>query len=183
MASNYTSNYNLCQWVKSDKVLMEDFNADNAKIDAALAGKASTSALNSLKTVVDGLKASKADKSALESLAAAVAGQGAALAKKGNCAVYTAAYTGDGASGVRNPKTLTFPARPLAVAVGGGAGYMVMVQGAEAASVPLNGMAAPNTLTWSGNSVSWFHNGSSGAAGMLNSSGTAYFAIALVDAG
>ena len=35
---NHTPNYNLSQWAKSDRVLMDDFNADNAKIDAALAG-------------------------------------------------------------------------------------------------------------------------------------------------
>ena len=37
MSTNYTNNYNLCQWEASDKVLRTDFNADNAKIDAALA--------------------------------------------------------------------------------------------------------------------------------------------------
>ncbi len=37
MASNHTPNFNLSQWEKTDKVQMEDFNADNAKIDAALA--------------------------------------------------------------------------------------------------------------------------------------------------
>jgi len=37
MSTNYTKNYNLCQWEPSDKVLREDFNADNAKLDAALA--------------------------------------------------------------------------------------------------------------------------------------------------
>lgn len=34
---NHTQNYNLSQWVKSDQVRMEDFNADNAKIEAQLA--------------------------------------------------------------------------------------------------------------------------------------------------
>jgi len=38
MSTNYTENYNLCQWESGDKVLREDFNADNAKLDAALAG-------------------------------------------------------------------------------------------------------------------------------------------------
>ena len=33
---NYTTNYQLNQWAKSDRVLMEDFNRDNEKIDAAL---------------------------------------------------------------------------------------------------------------------------------------------------
>ena len=33
---NQTSNYQLNQWEKTDRVQMEDFNNDNAKIDAAL---------------------------------------------------------------------------------------------------------------------------------------------------
>lgn len=37
MPSNFTEHYNLSQWEKTDKILMEDFNADNAKLDAALA--------------------------------------------------------------------------------------------------------------------------------------------------
>ena len=40
MPSNQTTNYQLSQWAKSDQVKMEDFNADNAKIDAALASHA-----------------------------------------------------------------------------------------------------------------------------------------------
>ena len=51
MASNYTSNYGLCQWEPSDKVLRSEFNGDNAKLDAAIKavdsrvdGKASNSA-------------------------------------------------------------------------------------------------------------------------------------------
>ena len=36
MPSNHTPNYALNQWERDDRVLMEDFNADNAKIDAAL---------------------------------------------------------------------------------------------------------------------------------------------------
>jgi len=39
MPSKYTSNYQLNQWEPDDRVLRTDFNADNAKIDAALAGK------------------------------------------------------------------------------------------------------------------------------------------------
>ena len=40
MASNHTTNYQLNQWAKSDRVMMDDFNADNAKIDAALKANA-----------------------------------------------------------------------------------------------------------------------------------------------
>ena len=34
-----TTNYQLNQWAKSDRLRMDDFNADNAKIDAALGAK------------------------------------------------------------------------------------------------------------------------------------------------
>lgn len=37
MATNQTTNYDLNQWLSTDQVLRTDFNADNAKIDAALA--------------------------------------------------------------------------------------------------------------------------------------------------
>ena len=37
---NQTANYQLCQWDPTDRILMEDFNSDNSKIDAALAGLA-----------------------------------------------------------------------------------------------------------------------------------------------
>ena len=42
MATNQTTNYQLNQWEPTDQVLRTDFNADNAKIDAALAGLAET---------------------------------------------------------------------------------------------------------------------------------------------
>ena len=34
-----TTNYQLNQWEKTDRILMDDFNADNQKIDAALAAR------------------------------------------------------------------------------------------------------------------------------------------------
>ena len=36
MSTNHTPNYGLSQWERTDAVLMEDFNADNARIDTAL---------------------------------------------------------------------------------------------------------------------------------------------------
>ena len=33
-----TSNYQLNQWELTDRIRMEDFNGDNEKVDAALAG-------------------------------------------------------------------------------------------------------------------------------------------------
>ena len=40
MAANQTTNYQLNQWEATDQILRTDFNADNAKVDAALVGLA-----------------------------------------------------------------------------------------------------------------------------------------------
>ena len=60
MATNYTTNYDLCQWEPTDAVQRVEFNADNAKLDAALKAlsdqvvqKANQSALNTLVTAVN----------------------------------------------------------------------------------------------------------------------------------
>ena len=39
-----TTNYQLNQWEKSDRIMMDDFNADNEKIDAALKSNADKAA-------------------------------------------------------------------------------------------------------------------------------------------
>ncbi|WP_295633614.1 hypothetical protein [uncultured Intestinimonas sp.] len=44
MASNYTTNYGLCQWEAGDQFVRSEFNQDNAKIDAALKSVADTAA-------------------------------------------------------------------------------------------------------------------------------------------
>ena len=51
---NQTSNFGLNQWSSTDRIRMEDFNADNAKIDAALAGAASPSHAVGLLSDYDG---------------------------------------------------------------------------------------------------------------------------------
>ena len=64
-----TTNYQLNQWAKSDRVMMDDFNADNTKIDTALKANADTAAAAS-----------------------------AAVALCGNCAVQHITYTGTGST-------------------------------------------------------------------------------------
>ena len=71
MATNYTTNYQLNQWEPTDQVLRTDFNADNAKLDAAL------------KTLENG----KAGIEELEALSLSVSGNAAQLSKKGNCQI------------------------------------------------------------------------------------------------
>ena len=76
MASNYTEHYDLCQWEATDAVQRVEFNADNAKVDAALKAlsdqvvqKANQSAVNTLITAVN----QKADASTVNALSQAVA--------------------------------------------------------------------------------------------------------------
>ena len=87
MASNYTTNYNLCQWEPTDQVSHTDFNADNAKLDAALKSlstqviqKANQSAVNTLITAVN-QKADASTVSALSQTVAAKADQSALAAE------------------------------------------------------------------------------------------------------
>ena len=54
MASSYTSNYQLCQWEGTDKVLRTDFNGGNQKIDAALKGLADRIGAETIRTVTAG---------------------------------------------------------------------------------------------------------------------------------
>ena len=85
-----TTNYQLNQWAKSDRVMMDDFNADNATLDAALKANADAAAAAS-----------------------------AAVALCGNCKIETSTYTGTGTCGSANPVTLTFPKKPTLVVVFG----------------------------------------------------------------
>ena len=84
-----TTNYQLNQWAKPDRVMMDDFNADNAKIDAAL--KANADAI---------LPPDPA-------------------AACGTCRIVYGSYVGNGQYGSSNPKTLTFDGTPLFVALSG----------------------------------------------------------------
>lgn len=55
MASNYTTNYGLCQWEAGDQFVRSEFNQDNARIDAALKSVADTAA-EQAQTLVQGVQ-------------------------------------------------------------------------------------------------------------------------------
>ena len=167
MASNYTSNYGLCQWEPSDKVLRSEFNGDNAKIDAAISavdsrvdGKASTSALNSLKNTVS-------------SLSTTVSGQGNTLGKKGNCQVAVTSYTGNG----QDTRTHTFPKKPVMFFIIGNA--LMFVGYGSTWAMNHDGSFAINTA-WSGASVTLSVNAiTNQARAIANVNGKTYQIIAL----
>ena len=167
MASNYTSNYGLCQWEANDKVLRSEFNGDNAKIDAAISavdsrvdGKASTSALNSLKNTVS-------------SLSTTVSGQGNTLGKKGNCQVAVTSYTGNG----QDTRTHTFPKKPVMFFIIGNA--LMFVGYGSTWAMNHDGSFAINTA-WSGSSVTLSVNAiTNQARAIANVNGKTYQIIAL----
>ena len=78
MNLNHTQNYQLSQWESTDRILMQNFNSDNAKLDAALkaqsdaiAAKAAQSTVNSLTQTVN----AKANQSDLTALTQTVSGK------------------------------------------------------------------------------------------------------------
>ena len=144
MASNYTENYQLCQWEATDAVQRLEFNADNAKIDAELGSLATTTA------------------------------------KCGNCQIYTTTYIGTNQYGPSHANTLSFPHKPMVVAVSGDPGdhQFLAFQGVEQAVVYANDLYV-QIFTWSGNTLSWYRTDS--AYKQFNQSRT-YYVTALLDA-
>ena len=163
----YTQNYQLPQWVKSDRILMDDFNDANTKIDAAL--KSHDDSLAGLETALTG-----------------------GLAAKGNCQIYLASYTGTGTYGETSPNTLTFPAAPVLVMVIGGGAPVVGGNSQGTAFAIRNGTLFVTGIgssircwpaIWSadGKTMSWYAF-NSGAEGQLNAAGVTYTVVALLPA-
>ena len=157
MASNYTSNYGLCQWEATDQVLRTEFNEDNAKMDA----------------VLDTLE------QAVTQQGAELESQATAIAKLGNCQFYIASYTGDGTT-----KTLShlFPHKPVVVMIMdmrtdflANGRDIIACQGKTIPTVGDNELQ----ITWSGNTMSWFYDGSTEV--LLNSPNRTYQIVAILD--
>ena len=130
----YTSNYQLPVWAETDRILRTDFNDAYQKLDAALAAL----------TAADGT---------LES----------AIASGGNARIVHGTYVGTGASRQGNECTLTFELPPLLVVVCPHTQYspegmdrLVMVRGTPWAFSITNSQNTQCTLTWSGNTLSWY---------------------------
>lgn len=128
---NHTANYQLSQWVKSDQVKMDDFNADNAKIDAALGSLAQTAAAHA-----------------------------ALLPKLGNCQIEHFTYAGTGKCGQDNPTVITFSRLPLLFLVGQYHGLLlgspIMSQNCMICRESYGASANDPKFTWKGNSVSFY---------------------------
>ena len=135
MPSKQTENYHLSQWEKTDKVLMEDFNADNLAIEEALsalaaADAAKTATLKSLET---------------------------SLSKKGNITIGSFSYNGTDKYGTGNETRVPFPRMPAAFLIAGYEGFVVgLGRATELFGTILSGnFAVPQPIksSWSGNTL------------------------------
>ena len=152
-----TENYQLSQWEKADRIQMEDFNGDNSKVDAALAGLAATMAEHG----------------------AALSQHAGAIAKLGNCAVEVTGYTGSGSVS----RSVTFSKPVMAMLVSGGGRMLFALYGdSKAYAMAPNGFAAVSASV-SGNTVSWSGSSGDSAYFVLNESGTTYRVVGLLSAG
>jgi hypothetical protein len=151
-----TENFQFNQWDAGDPIRRQDFNRDNAILDAALGAQG--------------------DK--LEEIAGAVAGLG-------NCRIVTGSYKGNGTYGSSNPNTLSFPGRPLLVVIvpslSSACGALVSVYNTPSViscpSVP----ASSCFVSWPTNAMRWYNSG--GAEHQFYTSGTTYYYVALLQAG
>ena len=161
MPSNFTEHYNLSQWERTDKIQMEDFNEDNAKIDGAIKAEA-------------------------DARTAADAAINAALACKGNCRVALTSYTGNGQYGQSSPTSIYFSGRPLACILAcGGRGFAVLAYGASMAAGGMVGISGGDlfrselNLSWSGSRVSFWQND---ARRQFNEEGQTYYVLTFYSA-
>lgn len=148
-SSSKTSNYQLNQWAAIDQVLRADFNADNQKIDAAI--HAVATALSSAVKLAYG------------------------------------SYKGTSTSGEANPKTLTFSFEPKFVFVFNPShawNYCLrairgMTEAETYTSVVSSSENKRVTISWSGNSISWWADGNNSSSYMLNNSSSTYYYFAI----
>lgn len=154
MSTQKTANYQLSQWVKSDRIQMDDFNSDNAKIDTAL-------------------KALADKDTAME----------AALAKCGNCKIVYGTYTGNDKCGSDNPNKLTFIGKPILVIVQAQSNtsmydqHLRLMRGCSWAVGDHSNSSYKNTVGWGDTYVSWY---GSKAATQFNTQSIVYNYIAFL---
>ena len=154
---NKTANFQLTQWEKTDRILMEEFNSDNEKIDTAL--KANADGVAALQT---------------------------ALASCGNCKIVYGTYTGTGKSGSANPNKLTFSGKPVLVIVQAQSNttdfdfHLRLVRGCGWAVGDRGNYSYTNSVAWGENYVSWYNDK---AETQFNLQNSVYSYIALIPTG
>lgn len=147
---NQTNHYQLSQWEPTDRILMENFNGDNQKIDAALKANAD-----------------------------AAASAAAAAAARGNCQIWMDTYTGTGKAGVNNKNTIAFPHKPVLFRIcqTDNTYHIVSFHGCRELYVMNGSSVYVCTASWSGNTLSWYHEDS--YVRQMNEANKVYHVVAL----
>lgn len=135
MATNHTSNYELCQWEATDQVLRTDFNEDNVKVDAALAGLAKVDQQHEAK----------------------MAQLNQQLNLRGNCQLYATSHVGTG----ENQASITFPHKPIFFCIMDPNDYFSVIAICGVTQVLSRTVSAYGKIAvqWSGNTVTWSSTG------------------------
>ena len=170
MPANHTPNYNLNQWEPEDRVLRTDFNADNAKIDAAIqAAEAKTAALSQSKADRSELEAeTQAREAADNAIQATLSAHAQSMTKLGNCQLYVIPYTGGGED---KPQSITFPERPVIVYLMQSGVFAPCLYGMDRARTVGFSPDTSFSVSWSGNTISW-------GAYAMNNKNSSYLAMA-----
>lgn len=158
MASNYTENYQLCQWEATDQVKRTEFNADNAKVDEALKGHD------------DEIAALAAQDTVLES----------AIALCGNCEIAYFTYMGTSTNENLVPTQIAFPKDPLFYVVMGNRNTVPYTAfGSRSMSfvyLMLSDSHRATAATWTGNTLSF---SATHPEWQVNEQGVTYHVVAL----
>jgi len=152
---NQTEQFQLNQWEKNDRIMMEDFNADNAKTEQVLADHSAT-----------------------------LAEHAAALAACGNCRIVYGSYAGNGKYGSDNQNSLSFDLPPIFVMVipdyyvnNTDAVRLNLLKNVPYSIGCPENSGYLNTVSWSGNRVQWY---GASSHGQFNSTSYTYYYFALL---
>ena len=154
---DYTANYHLPQWVKEDRILMEDFNEAMSSIDQGIKG---------------------VDTTVTEGLAAVAANLGAAGK---NARIAWGSYVGTGKYGAGNPTSLSFDFYPVVVFCGcelwaSEVGWpSIYIR--DCPKAHCDSMSFAMNVTWQDKGISWYSNEHQGYQN--NSENERYYYVAI----
>ncbi len=127
---NYTGNYQLPQWEKSDRIMMEDFNDMTAKMDASLT-----------------------------QIAAVAAQHGQTIPLLGNCRVQVGSYVGNGHSlDPTKAIHIGYTERPIMILIGGmDGGFGVLIGNCPKGLNLAVGYSRLLSAEWTDTGVDWYN--------------------------
>ena len=176
-----TPHYKLPQWDKTDRILMEPFNQDHAKIDTALKAHDTAIAAKAQQSDLTAEISARTKALAAETAArtSAISALNTAVVKLGNCQLYTTTYTGSGAGRTENPRSFTFPHPPRMVILTNGTAAYWWILGRNFSANSMGSDPRSNiAFQFSGNTLSWWSTNSTGLT--MDNKGETYSLLALL---